>query len=110
MAAGDDGEVKEGRTSKYQGRAGVTVASDDLRRRRTVTAAAQQAPANAATATTTATSALERRLLVVWPDDGFLPASTVLAGAPQDMSELYSGPKHSAELYHCPGAVGSAVR
>ena len=87
MAAGDDGEVKEGRTSKYQGRAGVTVASDDLRRRRTVTAAAQQAPANAATATTTATSA-ERRLLVVWPDDCFLPASTVFDGAPQVMSEL----------------------
>ena len=54
--------------------------------------------------TTAAKSALERLLLVVWP------ASTVLAGAPQDMSELYSGPKHSAELYHCPGAVGSAVR
>ena len=89
MAAGDDGEGKEGRTSKYQGRAGVTVASDDLRRRRTVTAAAQQAPANAATATatTTVTSALEL-LLVVWPDDGFLPASTVLAGAPQLVSEL----------------------
>ena len=80
-----DGEVKEGQTPKYQGRAaGVTLASDDARRRRTVTAAPAPAPTQTATATatTTAKSALERLLLVV------RPASTVLDGAPQLMSEL----------------------
>ena len=67
--------------------------ADDARRPRTVTAAAAPAPRQTATATatTTAKSALElrlvvwfveRRLLVVWF------ASTVLAGAPQVMSEL----------------------
>ena len=86
IRSGGDGARGEKR-SKYQGcAAGVTVASDDARRRRTVrtvTAAAAPAPTQTATATatTTATSALER-LLLVWP------ASTVLAGAPQVMSEL----------------------